>query len=289
MKTTAEDKLMNTTHFKTTGRASFFAVATLLTVLTVRSADTPAPGAAPAAAPPAPAPAADPAQAAQQGGRGNRTINTQRGNFGGGTTVGGFTLDDQQRTLLQEANQVSSDDVRKLNEKLLEAQKELVKAVVAEKYDEKVVREKVEALAKIQTELTMLRAKAFAAVSPTLKPEQREQLESNIRIAVAMITGGGFGGGGSGVNFAGGPTGGFGGGGGRGNFGGGPGGDPTLGGGGGRGNFNGADPTAGGNNFRRGGGNNGGGGNFGGNNNTGGNNNGGNRRRGGTTPDAPAQ
>jgi len=275
---------MNTPNCKIIRNAKMLALAALLTTCIARAADSPAPAtdAAPAATPALPTttppPAADPNQAGQQGGRGNRG-NIQRGNFAAGGGGIGITLDDQQRQLLQEANQVSSDEVRKLNDKLLEAQKELVKVVVAEKYDEKVVREKAEAVAKIQTEITMLRAKAFATVSPTLKPEQREQLESNIRIAIAMITGG-FGGGGPGGNFAvaGGPGGGFGGGG-RGNFGGGPGGNFNGGGPGG-------DPTAaGGNNFRRGGGGNGGG-NFGGNNNVGG----GTRRRGGVaTPDAPPQ
>lgn len=233
-------------------RTGFFALATLM-AFTATAQDTPPPAAPPVATPPAQVP---PPDANQQGGRGNRggnnnNNNFQRGNLGGG--VGGFNLDDKQRELLQEARQVSGDEVRKLNEKLAEAQKEFVKAVVAEKYDEKVVREKADAVGKIQAEILALNGKAFATVSPTLKPEQRESIEGNARIGIAIISpAGGFGGGGPGGNFAGGGPGNqFGGG--RGNFG--PGGDPGGGFGGGRGGGGGgADAVAGQDrNLRRGG------------------------------------
>ena len=220
-------------------RTGFSALATFLTAFTAAAQDAPAPAAAPGATPPPQAPAID---ANQQGGRGNRGNNNPqpRGNFGG------FNLDEQQRNLLQEARQVSGDDIRKLNEKLAEAQKEFVKAVVAEKYDEKVVREKADAVGKIQAEILALNGKAFATVSPTLKPEQRESIESNVRIGIALISPDrGFGGGGGpGAAFAGGP-----GGGGRGNFT--PGSDTGLG-GGGRGGARDAGPGQD-RNFRRGG------------------------------------
>jgi Spy/CpxP family protein refolding chaperone len=220
-------------------RTGFSALATFLTAFSAAAQDAPAPAAAPGATPPPQGPAVD---ANQQGGRGNRGNNNlqQRGNFGG------FNLDEQQRNLLQEARQVSGDDIRKLTEKLAEAQKEFVKAVAAEKYDEKVVREKADAIGKIQADILALNGKAFATVSPTLKPEQREAIESNVRIGIAIISPDrGFGGGGGpGAGFAGGP------GGGRGNFP--PGGDAGLGGGGGRGGGRDAG-AAQDRNFRRGG------------------------------------
>jgi Spy/CpxP family protein refolding chaperone len=241
-------------------RAGSVALTTLLATFTAMAQDAPTP-AAPAAAPPAQA------DGNQQGGRGNRgnNNNIQRGNFGGG---GGFNLDDKQRELLLEARQVNGDDLRKLNEKLADAQKEFIKAVVAEKYDEKVVREKADAVGKIQAEILALNGKAFATVSPTLKPEQRESIEGNVRIGIAVISPDrGFGGGG-------GLAGNFAGGGGRGNFQGG--GDAGLGGGGfgGRGGARDAGPGQD-RTFRRGG--NGGAGVDGGGGN--------NRRRG----DNPAQ
>ncbi len=81
--------------------------------------------------------------------------------------------------------------------------------MLAERADEKVLREKADAVAKIQVEQTLLRAKAFAVVVPTLKPEQREQIE-NAPWAMGMLMGGG----GFGGSFGGGMRGGRGGGGG---------------------------------------------------------------------------
>lgn len=120
----------------------------------------------------------------------NQDANSQRvgrGSFGG--------LDEKQMELLREATQADSEEMRKLDEKLRASQRELVQAVVAEKYDEKVVREKADAVAKIQTEITMLRAKQVATVVPTLKPEQREQWENSPIALGLLMRGGGFGGG----------------------------------------------------------------------------------------------
>jgi len=116
-----------------------------------------------------------------------------------------MNLDDQQRELFREAMQKNSEQLRSLDEKLRAAQKELVKAAIAEQYDEKIVREKAEAVGKIQVEMTALRAKAFSVVVPTLKPEQREQLE-NSPFGANMLMGG-FGGRGAGFGGPGGPGG----------------------------------------------------------------------------------
>ena len=127
-----------------------------------------------------------------------------RGGFGGpggpggmGGMGGGINLDDKQRELYREAAQKDSDALRKLDEKLRAAQKELMQAILAENYDEKIVREKADTMGKIQTEITLLRGKAFSTVAPTLKAEQREQLETS-RSAILMLSSGGFGGPGSG-------------------------------------------------------------------------------------------
>jgi Spy/CpxP family protein refolding chaperone len=116
------------------------------------------------------------------------------GGPGGGPGRFGAMLDDQQRELLREAAQNQSDAIRKLGMRLQVAQKELMQAIMAEKSDEKVVREKADVVAKIQVEETLLRAKILAVVIPTLKPEQREQIE-NSPWMLNMVTGGGFGGG----------------------------------------------------------------------------------------------
>lgn len=93
-----------------------------------------------------------------------------------------------------------------LQDKLTAAQKELMQAILAEKYDEKVVHEKADAVAKIQTEMLMLRAKALSTIAPTLKPEQREQLFTS-RTGTMMLSGG-FGGSQGGFRSGGGATGG---------------------------------------------------------------------------------
>jgi Spy/CpxP family protein refolding chaperone len=127
-------------------------------------------------------------QGAQPGGPG--------GGQGGGGMRGGW-LDDQHQALLRESRQKHDEESNKLDEQMRVAQRELMKAVLAEKPDEKVVREKAEAVAKIQVEQTVLRAKIFAPVVATLKPEQRDQLE-NSPMGMMMLGGmggrGGFGG-----------------------------------------------------------------------------------------------
>ncbi len=109
--------------------------------------------------------------------------------MGGGRAAMGGWLDDQQRELLRDAMQKDREAFRKLDESMRTAQRELTQAILAEKPDEKVVREKAEAVAKLQVEQTVLRAKAFSAVVPTLKPEQRDQIESS-PWAIGMLMGG---------------------------------------------------------------------------------------------------
>jgi Spy/CpxP family protein refolding chaperone len=187
-------------------RSGAVAIAAMLSAAMLFAADEPTPAPPPAQTPQAPQPETGGrggrsgrgfGGAAAQGGnvQGGNVPGGGRGNFGGGNfggggrgSFGGLNLDEKQNELLREAMQADSDELRKLYEKLQAAQKELVKAVVAEKYDDKGVREKADAVSKIQTEITVLRAKAFASVSPTLKPEQREQIENN-RGTSSFITG----------------------------------------------------------------------------------------------------
>ncbi len=223
---------MNSNLFTTLRRASLGVLSVIATALALTGASAQPADPAPATPAPGAPPAQDVTQRGQRGGGGNNN-NLQRGNnFGGG-----LNFDEKQRELLQEARQVHADELRKLNDQLAEAQKEFVKAVVAEKYDETVVKSKADAIGKIQAEILALNGKSFATVSPTLKPEQRESLEGNARIGLAIISPAtGFGGGGPG-GFTAAP------GGGRGNFGGAGGADAGP---GGRGNFGGGGTDAGG-------------------------------------------
>ena len=130
----------------------------------------------------------------------------------GGAPFRAVTLTDQQREVMREFMQTHAAELRKLSEKMRAAEKELMQAIMAEKQDEKVIREKAEAVSKIQVEETMLRAKMFAPIVPTLTQEQRQQFENSPMILRMM---GGMGGMGMGGGFGGGMRGGAGAGGDR--------------------------------------------------------------------------
>jgi Spy/CpxP family protein refolding chaperone len=109
-------------------------------------------------------------------------------------------LTDDQRTKLREASQALQAELTPLNEKLAAAQKEVLKAALAKDADEKTVRAKVEAVAKIQTDIAVLRLKAVKQIAPTLTDEQRTQRETRPGMGYNMRLGGfggmGMGGGG---------------------------------------------------------------------------------------------
>jgi len=196
-----------------------FLATTVLSGLVALAADQPAPTTAPAnsgrATAPAPAPGAiAPAAQAPQGGGGRGNFQG-RGGPGGGGPMGGV-FDSEQFRLFRESLQKDGDKFRALDEKLRAAQRELLQACVAATYDEKVVREKAEAVAKIQVEITVLRAQSVAVVQPTLTKDQKDQFVDS-RFGIMILTSGGL------MGF-----------------------DPTAGGGFGRGGFGGGGPGGGG-------------------------------------------
>jgi Spy/CpxP family protein refolding chaperone len=87
-----------------------------------------------------------------------------------------MTLDSQQRQAFQEALRQHRPNLARLDGQLRAAMTELVKASLADAYDEKSAREKGDRMAKIQAEIILLRCQALAAVVPTLRPEQRAEL-----------------------------------------------------------------------------------------------------------------
>ena len=112
---------------------------------------------------------------------------------GGGGGRGGV-LTQEQRTKMREAMQASQSDMTQLTEKLAAAQKEAVKAALAKDADEKSVRPKIEAVAKIQTDIALLRLKGVKEVASTLTDEQKTQLDTNPGMGYNALLGG-FGGG----------------------------------------------------------------------------------------------
>jgi Spy/CpxP family protein refolding chaperone len=104
------------------------------------------------------------------------------GGFGGGQGFAGGGMagpGDPQGQLLQQALQKESGTLRNLEAKLRVAQQELLQATVAPSYDEKTVQGKAEAVGAIQVQMTMVRAKALAAVAQTMTPEARQQMVSS--------------------------------------------------------------------------------------------------------------
>lgn len=93
----------------------------------------------------------------------------QRGGAGG---MG--ILTQEQRTQLREATQ---GDMAPLMQKLVAAQKEVVKAAL-DNASEATVKTKIEAVNKIQTELALLRLKGVKAIASSLTAEQKTQLEN---------------------------------------------------------------------------------------------------------------
>jgi len=87
----------------------------------------------------------------------------------GGTAV----LTQEQRTKMRETVQA---DFAPLTEKLVAAQKEAVKAALAENASEQTVKAKIEAVTKIQAEIALLRFKGVKAIAASLTTEQKSQL-----------------------------------------------------------------------------------------------------------------
>lgn len=126
----------------------------------------------------------------------------------------GGLLTQDQRAKMREAMQASQSELTRLNEKLAAAQKEALAAALASNASEATVRAKVEAVAKIQTEITMLRFKAVKEIAPTLTEDQKAQMQERPGMGYNMLLGGMGGMGGMGAG-PGGPGGGRRGGGGN--------------------------------------------------------------------------
>jgi Spy/CpxP family protein refolding chaperone len=128
------------------------------------------------------------------------------GGAGAGNRPGGF-LTTEQQTKLREAIQ---GEIAPLNEKLLAAQKEAVKAGLDTTVSEADFKAKVEAVHKIQTDISVVRLKGVRAIASTLTEEQKTRLSSARDGGYTILFGGGFGGamggGRQGGNRAGGPN-----------------------------------------------------------------------------------
>lgn len=87
-------------------------------------------------------------------------------------------LTDEQRASFRQAMEGQRDKLRELEPQLFEARKELTLASVAEKFDENLVRTKALAVARLDAEISVLRAKALSQIKPPLSAGQIEQLKN---------------------------------------------------------------------------------------------------------------
>jgi Spy/CpxP family protein refolding chaperone len=85
-------------------------------------------------------------------------------------------LSAEQRESLRAAMESQRDQLRGLQEKLRAARQALLRASLAEKFDEDAVRAKAMDVGRLDAELTVLRAKAMSEVQPPLSEEQAERI-----------------------------------------------------------------------------------------------------------------
>ena len=101
------------------------------------------------------------------------------GRFGPGFERLMAILTGDQRTSLREAMEGQREKMRDVEEKTRDARKDLLMAGLTEKFDEESVRRKALAAAKLEAELTVLRARVFSQMRPPLSPEQLEKLKAS--------------------------------------------------------------------------------------------------------------
>jgi cold shock protein len=160
--------------------------------------------------------ASDSALFAQAGGGGGGGGGGGRGGAGGGGRGG--VLTQEQTTQMRTAVQASTE-LTALTTKLAAAQKEAVDAALASDATEDSVRAKIEAVAKIQTDIAVLRyTTGVKPIVPSITADQKTQIDAappGVTYGQLFGGGGGFGGGRGGAG-GGGRRGGGGGGGGGG-------------------------------------------------------------------------
>lgn len=85
-------------------------------------------------------------------------------------------LTEEQRQSIREIMASQRETVRALQEKIRAARQDLLKASLAEPFDEATVRAKAQVVANLETDLTVVRAKALSQVQPPLSDRQIERM-----------------------------------------------------------------------------------------------------------------
>lgn len=123
----------------------------------------------------------------QQGGPPGNTQGAGQRPLQGGMQAGGMgagmgrvlmVLTPEQRESMRVAAEADREKTRDLEEKIREARKSALDATVESKFDENNLRKKLDAAAKLETDLTILRARALSKIEPPLSEEQIEQIKN---------------------------------------------------------------------------------------------------------------
>lgn len=107
-----------------------------------------------------------------------------QGQGGAGNRLGGdierimMVLTPEQRESMRKANEENRDKTRELEEKVRAARRATLDAALDRKFDEAVLRQRLEAAAKLDMDLMVIRARALSKVEPPLSDEQIERAKN---------------------------------------------------------------------------------------------------------------
>lgn len=112
--------------------------------------------------------------------RGERPAGFQPGMMGGSQFMPQLqrVLTEEQRASLRSALEEQREKSRELEEKMRDARRELLQASLLDAFDEETVRAKALEVARLDAELTVLRARAFSQMKPALSKSQVEELRN---------------------------------------------------------------------------------------------------------------
>lgn len=100
------------------------------------------------------------------------------GGRGAGIERIAMVLTPEQRDSMRQYSMNSQKEAAGLEEKIQEARKAALNAALEETINTDDLRLKLEAVSKLETEITILRVKAFAKMEPPLSAEQKEQIKN---------------------------------------------------------------------------------------------------------------
>lgn len=106
-----------------------------------------------------------------------------QGIFMAGLGPVGNVLTDEQRASFRQAMEAQRVKMRDVETKLRAARRQLLEAGLDGKFDEAAIRQQAMAVASLEAELSVIRAKAISQLQPPLSPEQVEKVKNELSAA----------------------------------------------------------------------------------------------------------